>query len=130
MRISNNVKTSLAILVLLIGLGMIVGAWWLSRPPGESASQAQARTEAEKTRQAEELQHRRDLLSKQISALISAEEEANYAAIVRGESDLRTTFRTYATRVPEFADEVMGWQSNKGITVNSIRQPCNNKTET
>ena len=46
LRVSHNLKTYLAILVLLIGLGMIVGAWWMSLPVVESASQIQARIEA------------------------------------------------------------------------------------
>jgi hypothetical protein len=96
---------------------MIGEAWWMTRPVEESASQVQARVNAETRRQAEELHHRRDLLSKQIETLISVEEEANRVAIIRADDDLRDMFKTYADHTLQFAEAVTGWRNSFTIPV-------------
>lgn len=103
MRLSNAAKMIRAILALLTGLGMIGVAWWQTRPVEESA--------AYQKRQAEALQHRRDLLSTQVGILVSVEEEANRAAMIRAENDLLDTFRTYADRTPQLAESATGWKA-------------------
>ena len=95
--------------LLLIGLS-IVGWAGYSTWTGVKERQEQEQTQTK----VNQIHQRRALLLEQLGALLSVEEQANRAAVIRAEDGVTALFFNYANHTPKFAEEVTGlWNRAK-----------------
>lgn len=106
-------KTLAELLVLVGGLGLVAGAFWLShRPqpmPRESAPDP-AWQEGQWARR------RQDFFAAQIVPLIDIETERNQEAIYRGKRRLDELFQGYRQGIPRFVEALTSWGMRYRIT--------------
>ncbi len=89
-------------------------------PDPETESEFRVRQEAELARQKEALRQRRELLSRQLQNLVHTEEEANRIAILRAKNSLDDAFKSFSNRIPQFTEEITGWEARYKIASSMI----------
>jgi hypothetical protein len=126
---SSPLKIGILIIMLFMGLAMIGGAWWISKPLPPTEIQIRAQKDAEKAREIEALRQRRLLLSRQLQYLVDTEEAANRVAILRASDNLDDAFNIFSNKIPSFAEEVTSWKARYKIARSRIKDKINGTHE-
>jgi len=109
---TSRFKVVAALFMLLLGIGMILTAWWITSPERELKRQ------------------RARFFKTQMQPLLEKERDRNLAAIHSAKRLLDEKFARYSENVPKFTEALTSWSSKYRISKAMVRDKWNKSDET
>ena len=121
-------KIVVALAALIIGIGMLATAWWIT---GMARQQEQMPSADSPSGPLGAQQKQREhFFQQEMLPLLQQEQDRNRDAIERAKHLLDENFKAYSARVPKFADKLVSWSSRYKITKAIIKDKWNGSGET